>query len=129
MQLLQACTFDFVVPHNIVGHIIAFSNVVHAFDDSSHQSHMLHQVCVYVCVRTHAGTLNDFVCLNCRLPLVKHMVPRLACIANQLKNLHRADRVLQAVHQDVVLVSSEEEWELAERHNAVRMDNSLEKSM
>lgn len=37
--------------------------------------------------------------------------------------------MLQAVHQDVVLVSSEEEWELAERHNAVRMDNSLEKSM
>ena len=50
MQLLQACTFDFGVPHNIVGHIIAFSNVVHAFDDSSHQSHMLHQVCVCVCM-------------------------------------------------------------------------------
>ena len=60
---------------------------------------------------------------------MKHMVPRLARLASQLKNLHRADRVQQAVHQDAVLVGSEEEWELAERYNAVRMDNSLEKSL
>ena len=82
-----------------------------------------------MCLCAHACRHPDPVCMSCRLPPVKHMVPRLACIANQLKNLHRADQVLQAVHQDVVLVSSEEEWELTERYNAVRMDNSLEKSM
>lgn len=57
------------------------------------------------------------------------MMPRLACLANQLNNLHKAGLVHQAVHQDRVLVSPEEEWELAERWNAVRMDSSLEKSM
>ena len=67
--------------------------------------------------------------MACRLPTVKHMMPRLACLANQLNNLHKAGLVHQAVHQDRVLVSPEEEWELAERWNAVRMDSSLEKSM
>jgi len=92
--------------------------------------HISHICCIRcVCARAHAGTVTDSVCMDCRLPKVKHMVPRLARLASQLNNLHRADRVQQAVHQDVVLVSSEEEWELAERYNAVRMDNSLEKSM
>ena len=92
-----------------------------------HISHMCCISCMCVCV--HAGTLNDSVCMACRLPTVKHMVPRLACLANQLKNLHRAGLVLQAVHQDAVLVSPDEEWELAERATAVRMDISLEKPM
>ncbi len=92
-----------------------------------HISHMCCISCMCVCV--HAGTLTDSVCMACRLPSVKQMVPKLACVANQLNNLHRAGLVQQAVHQDVVLVSPEEKWELAERYNAVRMDSSLEKPM
>jgi len=49
MQLLQADTFVYVVPHNIVGYIVACLNVVFAFGDSSLQSHVLHQL--HVCLR------------------------------------------------------------------------------
>ena len=52
MQLLQADTLVYVVPHNIVGYIVAFLNVVFAFGDSSHESHVLHQGAsiVFVCM-------------------------------------------------------------------------------
>ncbi|KAL0035282.1 hypothetical protein WJX79_010165 [Trebouxia sp. C0005] len=66
---------------------------------------------------------------KCRLPTVKQMVPRLACLANQLNVLHREGLVHQAVHQEFVLVSPEEDWELAERYNAVPMASSVDKPM
>ena len=42
-----------VVPHNNVGRIVAFSTVVCAFGDSSHQSHVLHQLHVCLCACWH----------------------------------------------------------------------------
>ncbi len=56
------------------------------------------------------------------------MIPRIACIGDELNDLHAAGLVHQAVHLDFVLVC-EGEWELAETHKAARMDSSLEKSM
>ncbi len=53
MQLLQADTLVYVVPHNIVGYIVAFLNVPFAFGDSSHQSHVLHQLHVCLCACWH----------------------------------------------------------------------------
>ncbi len=92
-----------------------------------HISHMCCISCMCVCV--HACTLTDSVCMNCRLPAVKQMVPRLGCIADELNDLHEAGLVHQAVHQKFVLVSPEGEWQLAEAYQAARMDCSLDKSM
>ncbi len=65
---------------------------------------------------------------GCSLPTVNFMIPRIACIGDELNDLHAAGLVHQAVHLDFVLVC-EGEWELAETHKAARMDSSLEKSM
>ena len=42
-----------VVPHKNVGRIIAFLTVVCAFGDSSHQSHVLHQLLMCLCACGH----------------------------------------------------------------------------
>ena len=43
--------------HQIVGYIVAFSNVVCAFGDSSHQSHVLHHLHVSLCACWHPDSL------------------------------------------------------------------------
>ena len=56
------------------------------------------------------------------------MVPRLACIGEELNDLHRAGLVHQAVHLHFVLVC-EGDWELADTLKAARMDSSLDMSL
>jgi len=92
-----------------------------------HISHMCCISCMCVCV--HACTLTDSVCMDCRLPTVKTMLPRLTCVARELSELHEAGLVHQAVHQDFVLVRQAGEWQLAETYKAARMDSSLDKPM
>ena len=79
--------------------------------------------CVYVC------TMTDSVCVNCSLPSMKQMVPKLLSLAEQLGKLREDGLVHQAVHQHFVLVGQEGDWKLARLEQAVPMDSSLEKSM
>ncbi len=72
--------------------------------------------------------MTDSVCGDRRLPLVKHMVPKLVGLAKQLGKLHEAGLVHQAVHQHFVLVSQEGKWQFAELEKAAPNDSSLDKS-
>lgn len=70
----------------------------------------------------------DSVCIDCSLLTVNFMVPRFACIGEELNDLHRAGLVHQAVHLHFVL-DCEGDWELADTLKAARMDSSLDKSL
>ncbi len=59
---------------------------------------------------------------------MEFMIPRIACIGDQLNDLHGFGLMHQAVHLDSLLVC-EGEWELADTHTAASMRSSLEKSM
>ena len=95
-------------------------------------------VCVCVCVCAHVWfclsacvnvcTMTDCVCMDRRLPLVKHMVPKLVGLAKQLGKLHKAGLVHQAVHQHFVLVGQQGKWQFAELEKAAPNDSSLDKS-
>lgn len=87
-------------------------------------------VCVFVClsVCVNVCTMTDSVCGDRRLPLVKHMVPKLVGLAKQLGKLHKAGLVHQAVHHHFVLVGQEGDWQFAELEKAAPNDSSLNKS-
>ena len=73
--------------------------------------------------------MTDSVCMDCSLPLVKQMVPKLVGLAEQLGKLHEDGLVHQAVHKHFVLVGQEGDWKLARLEKAAHMDSSLDKSM
>ncbi len=95
-------------------------------------------VCVCVCVRAcvwfclsacvNVCTMTDCVCMDLRLPLVKHMVPKLVGLAKQLGKVHEAGLVHQAVHHHFVLAGQEGKWQFAELEKAAPNDSSLDKS-
>jgi len=84
-------------------------------------------VCVSVCVYT--CNMTDCLHVDCSLPSMKQMVPKLLSLAEQLGKLREDGLVHQAVHQHFVLVGQEGDWKLARLEQAVPMDSSLEKSM
>ncbi|DBA88175.1 TPA: hypothetical protein ACH3X2_005165 [Trebouxia sp. C0005] len=73
--------------------------------------------------------MTDSVCMDCSLPSVKQMVPKLVDLAKQLGKLHENGLVHQAVHQHSVLVGQEGDWQFAELDKAAPKDSSLDKSM